>query len=212
MSAMSSKPLGRRVPQDFEHVDKYPLRALTAEAQPTHVPMAIGVNWYTNFDDPVKVGDRWWIGRGNLGSIRGGHCVCIKPSDRTDPTSWWDFYNQINEGKCVGEGGDTLDAAGASARAGRAGLRGDKGDPHHEPPMGCRWGSARHAGSAGETGRRGHEKGTPQRSRRAGVKVCLRRRHAVTCVPRARRAKHRLSGSCPASAPASARTGVSRRE
>src|SRR5215813_8434228 len=35
------------------------------------------------------------------------------------------------------------------------------------------------------------KKGTPQRSRRTGVKVCLRRRHAVVSLPRRRRAKHR---------------------
>lgn len=42
------------------------------------LPIAIGVNWYTNFDNPVKKGGFYWIGQdSNLGSIRGGHCVCI---------------------------------------------------------------------------------------------------------------------------------------
>ena len=40
-------------------------------------PVVIGVNWYSNFDDPTKRGTEWWIGRGGLGQIRGGHCVCI---------------------------------------------------------------------------------------------------------------------------------------
>jgi hypothetical protein len=39
--------------------------------------MAIGVNWYRNFDKPVKVGTNFWIGQGDLGSIRGGHCICV---------------------------------------------------------------------------------------------------------------------------------------
>src|SRR5262245_44015551 len=44
------------------------------------VPVVIGVNWYSNFDHPEKDPANnavWWIGRGDLGSLRGGHCVCI---------------------------------------------------------------------------------------------------------------------------------------
>jgi hypothetical protein len=41
------------------------------------LPIAIGVNWYSNFDIPVAVGGDTWIGRGDLGTIRGGHCVCL---------------------------------------------------------------------------------------------------------------------------------------
>lgn len=46
--------------------------------------VAIGVNWYTNFDKPVTYNNELWIGRNaNLGSIRGGHCVCLfRFSDR----------------------------------------------------------------------------------------------------------------------------------
>jgi hypothetical protein len=40
-------------------------------------PVVLGVNWYVNFDSPVKKGSRWWIGEGDLGTIRGGHAVCI---------------------------------------------------------------------------------------------------------------------------------------
>lgn len=45
----------------------------------TKNPVTIGVNWYSNFDSPVaKTGfNLRWVGEGNLGSIRGGHCVCI---------------------------------------------------------------------------------------------------------------------------------------
>jgi hypothetical protein len=41
------------------------------------VPVVIGVNWYQNFDKPKTVDNEHWIGLGNLGSIRGGHCVCL---------------------------------------------------------------------------------------------------------------------------------------
>ncbi len=41
------------------------------------LPVTIGVNWYTNFGDPMKLGEDYWIGRGSLGRITGGHSVCI---------------------------------------------------------------------------------------------------------------------------------------
>ncbi len=53
------------------------------------VPISIGVNWYSNFDSPQKFSGHYWIGTnsattyttpvptGNLGQIRGGHCVTV---------------------------------------------------------------------------------------------------------------------------------------
>jgi hypothetical protein len=41
------------------------------------MPMAIGVNWYSNFDAPTFDGTNYWIGKGSLGSIRGGHCLVV---------------------------------------------------------------------------------------------------------------------------------------
>jgi hypothetical protein len=64
------------------------------------VPVVIGVNWYSLFDNPISRpmvrGGRgeWWIDpKGDLGSIRGGHCVClIGASDSRQavrfPNSW----------------------------------------------------------------------------------------------------------------------------
>jgi hypothetical protein len=47
------------------------------------IPVVLGTNWYRNFDRPVRKGLGWWIGEGNLGTIRGGHAVCIyRASDR----------------------------------------------------------------------------------------------------------------------------------
>jgi len=96
--------LGRRAPSDWTHVQKYSLADLPTAEIPSGVPIAIGINWYSNFDEPVKgSNNRWWIGRGNLGSVRGGHCVCVK-GVALDYYSWWDFYNQGAEGACVGFG------------------------------------------------------------------------------------------------------------
>lgn len=103
-----SHSLGRRVPQDFSHVDKYPLSALPVTEQPRRVPVVIGVSWYSNFDAPVKDGNAFWIGRGDLGTARGGHCVCLKPQGVTDPTPWWVYYNQGREGACVGFGASRM--------------------------------------------------------------------------------------------------------
>ncbi len=98
-----SGSLGRRQPPDFDHVEKYPLSALRSADVPTRVPVVIGVDWWTNFDVPVKDGSRYWIGRGDLGEIRGGHCVCI-PSRQRDLRAWHGFYDQGSEGACVGFG------------------------------------------------------------------------------------------------------------
>lgn len=100
--------LGRRAPSDWSHVESYPLSALPASVVPKGVPVAIGVNWYSNFDNPIQRGTRWYIGEGPLGSVRGGHCVCLRPSGLTDITGWWDFYNQGAEGACVGFGSSRM--------------------------------------------------------------------------------------------------------
>jgi hypothetical protein len=100
---MSDRPLGRRVPTDWEHIERYPLRVAAFDATPTApVPVVLGINWYTNFDAPVKRGGEWHIGDGDLGSIRGGHSICARPNHVTDDPTWWRFYDQGNEGACVG--------------------------------------------------------------------------------------------------------------
>lgn len=100
--------LGRRAPISWEHVEKYPLSALRTAEIPVARPVTIGINWYSNFDSPVKKGTRWWVGLGDLGQIRGGHCVCLKTSKYSDLTSWWDFYNQGRQGACVGFGSSRM--------------------------------------------------------------------------------------------------------
>jgi hypothetical protein len=103
------KGLGRRVPTDWEHVERYPLTAARLEEITTPRPIVIGVNWYSNFDEPVKdSAGHYWIGKGDLGRVRGGHCVCLKPKGVTDNTTWWDFYDQGAEGACVGFGSSRM--------------------------------------------------------------------------------------------------------
>lgn len=95
--------LGRFLPDDFEHLDRYPLTALAATDRPTQVPVVIGVNWYQEMDTPTLGSDGYWIARdGRLTRIRGGHAVCLEPGGNPDLTGWWEFYNQIREGACVG--------------------------------------------------------------------------------------------------------------
>jgi hypothetical protein len=101
------KTLGRRIPSDFDHVEKYPLKASMLTVMPA-VPVCCGVNWYTAFDTPVKDKDgKWWIKTKNLGRIRGGHCVCMPPEMR-EPYTWYSFYNQGAEGACVGFGSSRM--------------------------------------------------------------------------------------------------------
>lgn len=95
--------LGRKAPTDWEHVDRWALRSLDVPAKPT--PVVLGVNWYENFDRPVPPSSRagrWYIGRGDLGLIRGGHAICAKPVGLGDAAGWRAFYDQGAEGACVG--------------------------------------------------------------------------------------------------------------
>jgi len=93
--------LDRLVPPDWEHVIKYGLSAETTPDTPT--PVVLGINWYAAFDSPeLDSKGRYWIGRGSLGRLRGGHAIAVKCALKTDPLSWWDFYNQGSEGACVG--------------------------------------------------------------------------------------------------------------
>lgn len=98
---MSDLPLGWRPPKDRTHEQTYSMSKLAAPATPT--PVIIGVPWYTAFDRPEKDADGiYWIGRGNLGTVRGGHAICLRPTDLTDPAMAWQHFNQGREGACVG--------------------------------------------------------------------------------------------------------------
>lgn len=71
--------------------------------------VAIGVTWYENFDEPQIYKNERWIGLGDLGWVRGGHCLSIyKMSDRRKAfglmNSWgyqyppvWLPYDRLNQ-------------------------------------------------------------------------------------------------------------------
>lgn len=93
-----------RVPsQTTEHLEKYPLTIATLPS--FYSSMLLGVNWYENFDTPhpfyVRGVKRYMIGFGPLGRVRGGHAVCARNWKLKDLDSWWHYYNQGHEGRCV---------------------------------------------------------------------------------------------------------------
>lgn len=94
------------MPGDWDHIIRYPIAALPTDERPTNVPVIIGVNWYPEFDNPIKCDDgRWRIAAdGQLSTPRGGHCVCLLPAKVADLVSWWEFYDQGSEGACCGFG------------------------------------------------------------------------------------------------------------
>lgn len=108
---MSPPIVDARLPVDKPYCEKYPVSALPASLVPK-VPIALAINWYTNFDNPVAVQfdslTRYFVGKSSLGTVRGGHCVCLKSGNYVDPLSWWTFYNQGMEGACVGFGSSRM--------------------------------------------------------------------------------------------------------
>jgi len=102
---MTERALGWRPPVDRTHETTYAMRTIGVPSLPT--PVVIGIPWYTNFDRPQRdpaLMDVYWIGRGDLGSVRGGHCVCLRPPSRAEIVGTWQHYNQNSEGACVGFG------------------------------------------------------------------------------------------------------------
>lgn len=83
-----------------------------------NIPVAIGVDWYTNFDSPQKnsVGE-YWIGENDLGTLRGGHAVPIyRASDKRQAfkikNSWADYplvwMSYTTFGKLLADDGEAL--------------------------------------------------------------------------------------------------------
>lgn len=106
MTTISQMPLGRNNPSTFDHVEQHPV---TAEqlVTPKIQPVAPGLNWYTSFDAPVKQSDgSYRLPEKNLGTIRGGHCICLCPPSllSKDTDANWQFFNQGQEGACEGFG------------------------------------------------------------------------------------------------------------
>jgi hypothetical protein len=100
-------PLGRLVPPDTRHLELYPLRALPEDERPTGVPVVLGIDWYENFDAPAREGVRWWVGRGDLGGVRGGHAIVVPSAHQLDQWGWYRFYEQESSA-CVGFAGSRM--------------------------------------------------------------------------------------------------------
>jgi hypothetical protein len=93
-----------RLPSDTtEHLERYPLTAATLPSEATPIP--IGVNWYAAADRPVlrriRGVNRYVIGDGPPGRLRGGHATCLRPWGVVDAAGWWPYYDQGVEGRCV---------------------------------------------------------------------------------------------------------------
>ncbi len=95
-----AKGLGRKVPGDWKHYEKFPL---TAASTPTAAPVIWGINWYESFDNPQRHSNgEYWIGEGELGGILGGHAIAQPMIGARDLISWYEFYDQGSQGACVG--------------------------------------------------------------------------------------------------------------
>jgi hypothetical protein len=91
--------LGRRPPTDDRHLQRWSLTAETLPIVPT--PVVLGINWYSGMDTPTtdSRGAHWVK---PIGAVRGGHAICVKPPSVPDTDGWWRFYDQGEEGSCVG--------------------------------------------------------------------------------------------------------------
>lgn len=64
------------------------------------VPVVLGIDWFSNFDQPSVLGGEHWIGQGDLGRVRGGHAICCYgASDRRQAVklvnSWGRSYELV---------------------------------------------------------------------------------------------------------------------
>jgi hypothetical protein len=101
--------LGCLIPEEKPHIAASLLSAAPAGI-PSDVPVVVGFNWYSSFDSPVEIGGSYHlpdVAKGaNLGTVRGGHCFCFEPMGavRRNRGVAQVFYNQGDEGACVGFG------------------------------------------------------------------------------------------------------------
>jgi hypothetical protein len=98
------RALGCIKPPDRDHIAKYPATAAPG-GLPVDRPVVVGFNWYPAFDEPYEDNGIWRVrGPSAEEAPRGGHCFCFKPPQMVDPEAWWIFYDQGEEGACVGFG------------------------------------------------------------------------------------------------------------
>ena len=81
---------GKEMPWDInDGIDEYRWATSVDEMRQgiEIAPIVLGVNWYSDFDVPMKKYGVYWIGRDQhlLGAIRGGHAICcIGASDKKE--------------------------------------------------------------------------------------------------------------------------------
>lgn len=106
-----SDGLGRRPPKDRSHEKVFALTPETTPGRPT--PIVIGVNWHRGMDADSLVqkrtgvlgGFEWWMPEdADKTPMRGGHCVALKPDGVYDWLGWHRWFDQGQEGACVGFG------------------------------------------------------------------------------------------------------------
>lgn len=99
------KPVGAHEPDPLEGVSEYrwakTVDAIRA-AIDAAIPVAIGVDWYTGYDDPIVKGnrERWLPLPADSGRVRGGHSVAlVGASDRRQAfrlvNSWGHEYPPV---------------------------------------------------------------------------------------------------------------------
>lgn len=95
--------LGWQPPVNRDHERTY---AIVNSMPEGNCPVVIGMNWYASFDRPMRdVDGAWWIGeQSNWGTVRGGHCICLRPPGLPDIVGAHAYWNQGVEGACVGFG------------------------------------------------------------------------------------------------------------
>lgn len=95
--------LGRRIPPDWNHVEKYPLKNLRKADRPKGEPVVLGTNWYEAMFYPFeKPNGEFWLKEDPMSSVVGGHAYCLRPDRVTDLGTWHELYDQGSRGACVG--------------------------------------------------------------------------------------------------------------
>jgi hypothetical protein len=92
--------LGRLVPPDFEHVEKYNARTIAAPS-PTNV--VFGINWYDSFFTPKLIDGKSVIASGrNWGRVAGGHAIRALRKGYVEANGVSVEYDQRKTPRCVG--------------------------------------------------------------------------------------------------------------
>lgn len=103
-STTTDRRLDRIVTGHTTHLERYPLTTATTPEEPR--PLLAGFNWYNNCFEPRMTrirGNDYAIlpGPTQLGRLAGGHSITFPAWPNNDLRSWWGYYDQGVEGRCV---------------------------------------------------------------------------------------------------------------